>query len=295
MTSDSAPPLGQAIAPTWTGAHTFASGTITTSVNATTTTQTWNASGTTFGAPNLVNVTATASAALSKLADWQVGGSSKAGIVKDGSMYANAGFFATAAQTASQSTALGWLFSSSRLDAYTNTANATFSFLSNDFNGASTSRISFASGGSTATGDTFLTRKGAANIQHGAADAASPVAQKISFQSVVAGNANTAAVNATIIGSLSNGSGANGDIIIQTGALGAGSGVQSTATTALTVKGGNQQVNFAAAFQVAGDTTGAGTTAGFGTNSPAGTLTGPYTWIKMISSDGSTVFLPAYK
>jgi hypothetical protein len=52
---------------------------------------------------------------------------------------------------------------------------------------------------------------------------------------------------------------------------------------------------FSGAIKVSGDTTGAGTTAGFGTNSPAVTLTGPYTWLKFISSDGSTVYVPAYK
>lgn len=48
-------------------------------------------------------------------------------------------------------------------------------------------------------------------------------------------------------------------------------------------------------LRVAGDITGAGATAGFGTNSPATTLTAPYTWVKFISSDGSTVYVPAYK
>lgn len=52
---------------------------------------------------------------------------------------------------------------------------------------------------------------------------------------------------------------------------------------------------FAGIIKVSGDTTGAGTTVGFGTNSPATTLTGPYTWLRFTSSDGSTVYCPAYK
>lgn len=52
---------------------------------------------------------------------------------------------------------------------------------------------------------------------------------------------------------------------------------------------------FAGSIKVSGDTTGAGSVLGFGTNSPATTLTGPYTWVTLISSDGSTVYLPAYK
>lgn len=42
------------------------------------------------------------------------------------------------------------------------------------------------------------------------------------------------------------------------------------------------------------NTTGAGT-ALLGTNSPAVTVSAPYTWFQMISGDGSTVYLPAWK
>lgn len=54
------------------------------------------------------------------------------------------------------------------------------------------------------------------------------------------------------------------------------------------------QVQFAVPFKVAGDTTGVGT-ALLGSNCPASTVTAPYTWVKMISSDGSTVYVPAFK
>ena len=64
-------------------------------------------------------------------------------------------------------------------------------------------------------------------------------------------------------------------------------------------------VNNTAAYQIttgntwqnllnANEATGAGT-ATLGTNCPAVTPTSPYTWIKMISSDGSTVYVPAFK
>lgn len=91
-------------------------------------------------------------------------------------------------------------------------------------------------------GVTLLTSPASAQLQHGAADAASPVAQTISFQSVVAGNANTAGANATIQGSLSNGSGAGGDIIFKTTASVAGSGTQNASATSITLKGGTQAV-----------------------------------------------------
>lgn len=42
------------------------------------------------------------------------------------------------------------------------------------------------------------------------------------------------------------------------------------------------------------NTTGAGSAA-LGTNSPATTNTAPYTWIRAVSSDGSTVYIPAWK
>lgn len=42
------------------------------------------------------------------------------------------------------------------------------------------------------------------------------------------------------------------------------------------------------------EATGAGT-ALLGSNCPAVTVTAPYTWVKMVSSDGSTVYVPAYK
>lgn len=87
-------------------------------------------------------------------------------------------------------------------------------------------------------------------IQHGAADAASPVAQTISFQSVVAGTTNTSGVNATFTGSTSTGSGTAGDLIFQTGGTGAGATVQNAQVTALTIKGATQEVDIATRISV---------------------------------------------
>lgn len=42
------------------------------------------------------------------------------------------------------------------------------------------------------------------------------------------------------------------------------------------------------------NTTGAGS-ALLGTNCPAGTLTAPYTWVKIVTADGSTAYIPAWK
>jgi hypothetical protein len=49
-----------------------------------------------------------------------------------------------------------------------------------------------------------------------------------------------------------------------------------------------------ALVDVGGETTGSGT-ALLGTNCPAGTVSAPYTWVKLTANDGSTVYMPAWK
>lgn len=79
--------------------------------------------------------------------------------------------------------------------------------------------------------DTILTRRGAANLRLGAADAAAPVAQTLSVQSVVAGTSNTAGANLIITGSQGTGTGAGGAITFQIApAGGAGSVVNGFST-----------------------------------------------------------------
>jgi len=77
--------------------------------------------------------------------------------------------------------------------------------------------------------DTILARRAAANLQLGAADAAAPVAQTLSVQSVVAGTSNTAGANLTIAGSQGTGTGAGGSIVFQV----APAGTTGTAQNAL--------------------------------------------------------------
>lgn len=113
------------------------------------------------------------------------------------------------------------------------------------------------------TGRGILTSNTTGNVQYGATDAASPVAQTISFQSVVAGNANTAGATATIQSSLSNGNG-GGDLLIKTTLSNAASGTQNTAATALTLKGGTQNIIAAAALTSASASGGVGYSTGAG-------------------------------
>jgi hypothetical protein len=89
---------------------------------------------------------------------------------------------------------------------------------------------------STGTLDTFLIRKGAANVAFGTTDAAAPVAQTISMQNVVAGTSNTAGANTTIKGSIGTGTGVGGDIIFQAARAGTTGTAQNALQTVFTVK-----------------------------------------------------------
>jgi hypothetical protein len=136
----------------------------------------------------------------------------------------------------------------------------------------------------------ILTSPSVGTIQLGNPDAASPVAQTVQAQSVVAGNANTAGATLTINGSKSNGSG-GGDVVIQTTASSASSGIQNTLVTAATFKGGTQQMQLATAPQFHSSSTGAATQTF--TNSPCTGLTTEQ-WIPVaINGQSGTWFVPA--
>lgn len=100
---------------------------------------------------------------------------------------------------------------------------------------------------------TFLTSPGSAQIQFGAFNGAAPVAQTLKFQS--GSGTNISGQNTTIIGSLSTGTGTDGDIIFQTGIKNGGSNsTPAIATTAITVKGETQEAIFAAPVRLKGYT-----------------------------------------
>lgn len=88
-----------------------------------------------------------------------------------------------------------------------------------------------ASGGAEQTTDLNIRRAAAANLAFGATDAASPVAQTLSVQNVVAGTTNTAGATWTHTASLGTSQGAPGRFHIQTGGMIAASG--STRQTAV--------------------------------------------------------------
>ena len=116
-----------------------------------------------------------------------------------------------------------------------------------------------ANGPATANVDLILRRRGAANLQLGAADAAAPVAQTLSVQSVVGGTSNTAGANLTITGSQGTGTGAGGSIIFQVAPAGSAGTAQNALVNVLTIAptgvvtidnaslslGANRQIRFA--------------------------------------------------
>jgi hypothetical protein len=99
-----------------------------------------------------------------------------------------------------------------------------------------TGRLTVGSSGQFAfSTDLLLTRKAAANLRLGAADAAAPAAQTLSVQSVVAGTTNTAGANLTITGSQGTGTGAGGSIVFQVAPAGSSGTAQNALADALTI------------------------------------------------------------
>lgn len=73
------------------------------------------------------------------------------------------------------------------------------------------------------------------NTQLGVADAASPVAQTVTTQSVVAGTSNTAGVNLTMSAGKGTGTGVGGSYVVQTAPAGGSGTSQNALATALTI------------------------------------------------------------
>lgn len=222
----------------FTQPQTIALGTITTNIKGLNLTATWNAAGTTFDAPLFMNITNTASNAASLLEDVQVGGNSFRSTAVNGTeingRFGASGFYAQKFDASAGT--LTWSRSSDGASVGGVNVGSN-SFTIGTFQASSQFNIS---------ADTILTRKAAANWQFGAADAASPVAQKVSFQGVSNGTSNTSGQTGNIIGSLSTGSGTSGDVCIQTGGTGAGATTPNTAVTGFCVKGATQLVTLPA-------------------------------------------------
>lgn len=214
---------------TWTGA------TVTTSMPLLNMTQTWNGSGVTFNGL-LLNVTDTLSAAASNLLNLQKGGTTQFRVDKTGVIYSvQAGNATVAIYGGFAGYGLG--FGGNGQGVFFMNTQKAVDLGTRGVTVRSTDGYAWTSStDATATADTFITRPAAAEVQHGAADAAAPVAQSIRFQSVVAGTTNTAGANATIKGSRGTGTGAGGDIIFQTAAAGSSGTAQNALTEVFRVR-----------------------------------------------------------
>ena len=182
-------------------------------------TQTWNNSGVTFTSL-LLNVTDTLSASGSLFMDLQIGASSKFSVNKSG-----------AVNTSSSVTGTGFVVTSGGSSVVQVSPLATYGY-----HMASGYSVTWGSS-ATLNGsiDLSLTRRGAANLRFGAADAAAPVAQTLSVQSVVAGTTNTAGANLTITGSQGTGTGAGGSIEFQVAPAGSSGSAQNALASALQI------------------------------------------------------------
>jgi hypothetical protein len=205
----------QSVATTLLGSTTLTGATITADAPVLNLAQTWNNAAVTFTGLKL-NATDTASASGSLLLDIGTGGgtySSKFSVTKAGTLT-----FAGNLQVANNGVYIeGTTVGTVRVPG----AAGYYGFTTNS---ASTS---------ASTIDTFISRRDPANLRFGAADAAAPVAQKLSVQSVVAGTTNTAGANLTITGSQGTGTGAGGSIIFQVAPAGSSGSVQNSLFTFL--------------------------------------------------------------
>lgn len=166
--------------------------------------------------------------------------------------------------------------------------------------------IGFASDNNPYSGtiDLIIKRRAAAFFQLGAADAASPVAQTLGVQSVVAGTSDTAGAAFTIAGSQGTGTGAGGSIIFQTAAAGGSGSSQNALAAALTLDSAKTATFAGAIVGSVQSLSGAGavnvsthTTAWITTGADAGTLAdgvvGQFKWIVLVAHGGNGTLTPS--
>ena len=220
----------QTVATTLLGSTSLTGDTLTASAPVLNLTQTWNSVGTTFTGMKF-NVASDTSAAASLLMDLQVGGTSQFKVSKSGTVtiatncaLGGADYYYAGGGTS------GGGFGSRGSQVATILAGAiqigefrspSFGTTGVGFIVRNDAYVGFLP--STGFGDNpdlLLTRKAAANFRFGAADAASPVAQTLSVQSIVGGltgtpNLSAAAYPFTITGAQGTGTGAGGSIVFK--------------------------------------------------------------------------------
>jgi hypothetical protein len=199
----------------------------------------------------LLNITNTASSGYSALMDLQIGGASKFKVINTSSStlialpLSGGGISAfTTPYGFSNCPSFSWIANGSATLSSTNNPLT----LSDNYAGVNAAIVlRLAQGAYTQ----YLTVIGNASLQLGSPNAASPVAQTLSVQSVVAGTSNTAGANFTINGSQGTGTGVGGDIIFQVAPAGSTGTTQNALATALRVYN-NKTVFVGAGFTVSG-------------------------------------------
>lgn len=243
-------------------------GTITTSTPFTLT-QTWNAGGIAFTGVRL-NITDTASAATSVLLDLQTGSTSQFYVTKYGTMV-----LPTGNDTPTSGVNDICMFNGNGQAIFSKGATrvaAIGAYTDQGVLAAASSIIGFSPNNTLSGGnfvaDVVLSRKAAATLQLGVADAAAPVAQTIGVQSVVGGTSNTAGADWTHNGSRGTGTGAGGRIIFKTAPAGSTGTSQNALANAFIINADGSENVCAATATPAGGSSAArllfGTTSGFG-------------------------------
>ena len=225
----------QSVATTLLGSTSLTGDTLTADAPVLNLTQAWNSVGTTFTGMrfNAAGSSDTNSAYASLLMDLQVGGVSKISFNKFGGCTVQGSSFPQW-DFSGNSTVKGGVFSA--LSSFDIGSGAAMRVVGAGL--CTTGFVGWNLSNATLAADTLLTRRGTANLRFGAADAASPVAQTLSVQSVVAGTAgNVAGQDFKITGSQGVGSGAGGSLIFQVAPAG------STATFTVTFTNGSATIN----------------------------------------------------
>ena len=268
---------------------TLGGGTVTTSQPVINATQTWNAGAVAFTGWKL-NVTNTASSGSSLLVDLQVGASSKFYVDVSGSVKANVTGVVRPFNWVSGGilTSIGSYGGSYGNFAFEdNSSNLICAFgLSGNWLGVKL----MLGGANWSSNNASLTAPATASLQLGAADAASPVAQTLQVQSVVAGATNTAGTDWTLKGSSGTGTGAGGAIVFKTAPAGSTGALQNAAAEVVRLlAAGNVKFTNAANFSANASTATVLTSVG-----PAGASTTVQEWLTIQNASGTTRYIPCF-
>jgi hypothetical protein len=248
---------------------------------------TYNQTGAASATDLLINRTQTAvGTGLQLLTDWQVGASSLLSVNNTGALISH-----------STSPILTQAYNTS--DEVTNFERATVQWSSNTFsiitNAGGTGVVRTLQIGNTGVTTTYTSSSAVQKISNNFGTTSSTGVIGIINSGTFTG-ANTATPQiAYQIAPTINQTGTSGYTALQVNSTETATGSGTKLLLDLQIGGSSKlSIDNTGVIQVSQNSTGAGSAA-LGANSPATTNTAPYTWIKMKSSDGSTVYVPAWK